>query len=420
MTGELLQSWGYAPDPTCPLCGEVDDQMHRLCGCKRPAKEKERLDSLFGHVEAGDLFKDCLWIGLPPGPKPLGDWSLRFWTQEEGWSPTSFVFDVSLPIFTDGACHQPAVRDMARSGCGAVQVDREGALLRALYSPLPARFPQSAIMAEHGSLVLASLYCPPQSSPHVVVDCMALHIGATKPQQALSCSSRFGGFWREVDRHLAGGWPTTQWTKSHRDFSRAKDQEEEFLILGNSEADRHAGWGAELHGLTRGEVDEHLANLKVYNELLEAAGLALGRWPAALQLWGKLARAPRPTALMSDRPFATQHRPVWVGNGYRCGLCLKRVRPSTKISCRQVPAVVHDAINATPPLGHRLHVAWTLWSRLPCVFCLRCGASTTGTHAPNLHKPCKNKATSELRQLRRGKVPGSRHMLGPVMPLLTA
>ncbi len=90
---------------------------------------------------------------------------------------------------------------------------------------------------------------------------------------------------------------------------------------------------------------------------------------------------------------------------------------STTLPCKHVPTVMHDVIDQAPRLVHSPQVAWTTWSKMPVLFCAKCGASTTGTIAPNLKKRCLGKSTSELRQLHRGKVPGSRLRIGPVMPI---
>ena len=102
-------------------------------------------------------------------------------------------------------------------------------------------------------MVLATIHSPVGSSPELIVDCLALHQGAQKPAQVLDAKCRFSGFWREVDRHLGAGWIRTKWVKSHRDAAYAENEEAEYDIVGNAQADGWANDGARLHGLTAQE-----------------------------------------------------------------------------------------------------------------------------------------------------------------------
>ena len=115
---------------------------------------------------------------------------------------------------------------------------------------------------------------------------------------------------------------------------------------------------------------------------------------------------PRP---IRPRPFVADHIPVWQGSGrgYRCAKCYRHITPATKTSCKEASKVFHEAVRIGVTRHHVLQLAYIIGPMTPILFCSNCGAFTTGVHARKMHQYCLGNLSSELKNLRNNKVPGT-------------
>eukprot|EP00959_Pyramimonas_sp_CCMP1952_P039453 825652-Pyramimonas_sp.AAC.1 len=105
-------------------------------------------------------------------------------------------------LLPDGGCDNRSYSELARAGVAAVEVDIEGNLLRAIYSPLPRDFPQSPGDAEHAAVALAMLRSLDPASNAYHYDCSALGQFVTWTGKALAGRTPQARYWRPAARSL--------------------------------------------------------------------------------------------------------------------------------------------------------------------------------------------------------------------------
>ncbi|CAK0853144.1 unnamed protein product [Prorocentrum cordatum] len=206
-------------------------------------------------------------------------------------------------------------------------------------------------------------------------------------------------------------------TKVHRKEEEAVDEQDRRYLLGNKAADFYAKEWASMHRPPPAELDSHAAAYDMLVRLLIGAGKLLETWPKSEDLWGPLEKLPSQPRTPQERPFVEEHHPMWDGKRYRCDTCLRIVFPMSRFSCKALPAGMRMVLDSHQRLHHSLHIGW-LDNGFPLIFCNRCGGFCSERGSRKLLDPrgCQNKVTSELRKLRKGRVPGSHARILKVTP----
>jgi len=132
---------------SCPKCGLVDGQSHRLYECQ--SDEAVRLRAHFEHVKALSEWVDraksrgplALRRGWVPLRKPA--WAAR--PSENRVFPdldlNADFFIPGRPIFVDGSCFFAQFAEITAAGYAALQLDDDGNILRAVWGPVPVGIP---------------------------------------------------------------------------------------------------------------------------------------------------------------------------------------------------------------------------------------------------------------------------------------
>ena len=109
-----------------------------------------------------------------------------------------FRWDITSPVYTDGSCMHVQDQRIAIAASAAVQIAEDGTT-RCASMAVPQCFPRSAVVAEHGALLVAAKFVEPGDQIELGSDCKAVVDGHHQaPEARTRPSSVMGGFWALV------------------------------------------------------------------------------------------------------------------------------------------------------------------------------------------------------------------------------
>ena len=406
VTAGKLAQMGYKVSSSCPLCEQANDSVfHRAWVCpKRPGKETAQPDVVKAALEAGE--KSWLYsrgvrpheVSVDSGLVPMTVHKSTDWTK---FDPTDG------PVFHDGSCFEGSSTH-PRAAWAAVQIDRQGEVVKSMWGVVDKHMEQSANTAEHVGLLNAMVGACPGCT--FVTDCATISNAWQKGVRYAAAARRpHGGIWREASGllHSGKGPAEVQKCKAHKCID-ALEGEERFIALGNDAADKKAKAAVgenNLRGDLRAKViADNAWGQKVATEL----GRQLAAWPTTHLLFGELERQQREVTLRT-KPTPKMHVLRNIGGVVRCALCnfLPRKSEAGHRQCDGFPKGIVNAIRLSGKNGHTIRAAGAE-DRLGTYWCTKCG-SHAKTVPRGLARPCKGVPTAAgtwaLKLVRQGRDP---------------
>ncbi len=310
MTQARAVEMDYVTEDVCPLCGRCGDTVfHRVYDCECSKDEVEAVVPQWFLSEARRRGPSSTFYtsGIFPHPAdlfPLPAMDQTIITRDadelyDNGDDDGMGYDHiglgtrSGSIFVDGSASTSPIRGIARAGCTATEVDREGNLVREVNMLIPASVAQTAQAAEHGAILLA--ICQLQAESDIFTDCLgAQRAYSQDPRRAADAKRKHGAtvLAANADPCKRNRVRSLQWVRAHRDIEGVTDTREAWLIKGNAMADEAAKRAAAAHpqpsAEARAELDFYL---KRFRYVAMAIGAALVKFPPAQ---GDLARRPPP------------------------------------------------------------------------------------------------------------------------------
>ena len=292
-------------------------------------------------------------------------------------------------VFLDGCCFNPTTPPLARAGFAAVQMGRDGTIHKAVYGCVPSAFPQTSLAGEYSSLTAA--YELGQGID-VVVDCADLvrsfHLGIPRALYSgpHACSWKFilrrNPDWGSCVRNVFK-------VKAHRALADVGDGPSDFARwLGNSEADRLAKLGAELHATDEDDIDNYKSTkaklLKLANYMVNNLYNCLND-PAEKRRKVPLLKL-GVTPILDKRE--NNHSFIWQNKMWICTYCFLKTSCPVSSSAARSKCVGISSLDAVlrQPKGHKLCSACIHGGGI-ILFCSRCWAYCT-TKPNKLKEQC--------------------------------
>jgi len=398
---------GLSEDDLCELCGLArDTPRHRCYECSASKHLWEILPAAWlrearsATVESDLLYLRCLAPDHASLLPEVGD-SIHYFVGNDADSDVPFAFDPKDgDVFPDGSCLWPTVKKLARAGWAAVQVAKDGTLLKGVYGTVPREVPQTSLAAEYqGAKAVVDLAIDPIT---VRGDCDAVVSSLKAPCHNGRDFAMSGAFWRAVARHhgilhhmIASAWHT----KAHRSISEVQDDPEELQrFRGNQLADLWAKKAAALHGISHIGAKEVLDQVDKVRRIAWHVARSLALWPTAY--------FPKQACAVRKRRVSKKHRHVlsWIGNAWRCSECCGLFHSVPQHGCPGFSKVISAICDQDR--GHKLF-ATVIEGQGPLIFCDHCGAYSASRGRglvyqcgpPNVYAPIA------LPRLRGGKHP---------------
>jgi len=359
----------------CPKCGQADSQDHRLNEC--PDEEVVRLRA---HLEEHKGLRD--WTAKAKVQLPLG--LIRGWfaLRKPSWVARAnevecFPEDCELnedffladnPVFVDGSCFFALFPEITVAGFAALQINKDGQVLRAIWGPVPQGIVPTAAMGEH----MAAKWAVRLSTKgrKLVIDCLSV----IKTLQADPCWASdwrrpMGGVWDDVD--YAGTIATK--VKAHRSAELARIQGDSFHHKGNEEVDALAKKGALTGCPEEKEIQNFCNTFGTRKRYLKAVGKVLGawnQWPGDKLLKG---------VAVKSKDKGPDHDLIWFGptRVWHCGTCSGNFRSKAaalRTKCSSVKRTLAQVAQEATDFGHSVYVIPYVQQPTYLIACLVCGS----------------------------------------------
>ena len=407
--------YGYLADPICTECGEgVDSVFHRCYSCPMvEARAKRALgETLFNDIiaagETGLMGTRCIAPQPISRSLPSDTQIIRTINMYEG-----DTFDDD-DVYGDGSCSFPTVSVLRRAGFALVQVDPEGALVRAVYGTLPPHYPQTPLAAEYAAFSAGTELC---RNANFVGDCAEVirsyrlgHAAAVKG------TNPFADFWKALHRtvpHWERHVSAITKVKAHKtleDVQAARGNVKHFW--GNFEADRLAKEAVDLHPCQADDVKQYKKARRVLHDIAHHMLDTLSDLHLKRATQEKFPRLPNGFKAYTRDP-KLGHRYVWNGSFWYCNVCCFRSSSPLPLGTSRDVCVGYSPFDRLreDSRGHKLYVAFDNDDSSRVIFCFRCWAYGTA-YPRQLRSQCTGapgvEGSSNKFYLVRGKHPASK------------